>query len=55
MLISCPQELQNAEALIARTNREVFNPKGLNALSPRDVALQFVSRPAANPCFLCAG
>ncbi|RSH93676.1 hypothetical protein EHS25_006323 [Saitozyma podzolica] len=36
------KELQNAEALIAKTNREVFNPKGLNVLSPRDVALQFL-------------
>ena len=30
------------EALIERRNREIFKPAGLNVLSPRYAALQFV-------------
>ena len=32
-----------AERHIAETNKTVFNAAGLNILSPRDLALQFVS------------
>jgi hypothetical protein len=31
------------EGVIRDANKEVFNPAGLNVLSPRLVALQFVS------------
>lgn len=31
------------EGVIEAANKEVFNPAGLNVLSPRLVALQFVS------------
>jgi len=41
------QELKRVESLIERRNRETFNPAGLNVLSPRYAALQFV-------CPLCA-
>lgn len=30
------------EALIGKGNKEIFNPAGLNVLSPRYAALQFV-------------
>ena len=36
------QEMKRAESLIERRNREIFNPAGLNVLSPRYAALQFV-------------
>jgi hypothetical protein len=41
------QELKRVEALIERRNREIFNPAGLNVLSPRYAALQFVCPPFA--------
>ncbi|KAK4683549.1 hypothetical protein P7C73_g6696, partial [Tremellales sp. Uapishka_1] len=37
------KELRKAEAVILERNGTLFNPAGLNVLSPRDVALQFVS------------
>lgn len=36
------QELRNVEDGIQRANERLFNPAGLNVLTPRDVALQFV-------------
>nr|XP_031859061.1 uncharacterized protein CI109_005567 [Kwoniella shandongensis]KAA5526133.1 hypothetical protein CI109_005567 [Kwoniella shandongensis] len=36
------RELRRAEEIIDRANKEVFNQQGLNVLSPRDVALQFL-------------
>lgn len=36
------QELKRVESFIEKGNREVFNPVGLNVLSPRYTALQFV-------------
>jgi hypothetical protein len=36
------QELRNVEDEIQRANERLFNPAGLNVLTPRDVALQFV-------------
>lgn len=37
------KKLKEVEGLIEDANRETFNKVGLNVLSPRDVALQFVS------------
>jgi hypothetical protein len=37
------RNLQAAEKQITEANEGVFNPAGLNVLSPRDVALQYVS------------
>ncbi|KAL1413807.1 hypothetical protein Q8F55_001591 [Vanrija albida] len=37
------KELQRAEAVIREANETTFNPVGLNVLSPREVALQYVS------------
>ncbi|TXT15504.1 hypothetical protein VHUM_00007 [Vanrija humicola] len=37
------KELQRAEAVIRKANETTFNPAGLNVLSPREVALQYVS------------
>lgn len=39
--------LQSLEEKIRLANEEVFNPAGLNVLSPRDVALQYVSQLAS--------
>jgi hypothetical protein len=36
------KELKRVESLIEKGNREIFNPAGLNVLSPRYAALQFV-------------
>lgn len=38
------KKLNEVEGLIEDANRETFNKVGLNVLSPRDVALQFVSQ-----------
>lgn len=38
------KKLKEVEGLIEDANRETFNKVGLNVLSPRDVALQFVSQ-----------
>lgn len=38
------KKLKEVERLIEDANRETFNKVGLNVLSPRDVALQFVSQ-----------
>ncbi|WVF68892.1 hypothetical protein IAT40_003665 [Kwoniella sp. CBS 6097] len=35
-------ELTRAESFIHEINKDLFNPHGLNVLSPRDVALQFL-------------
>lgn len=35
--------MRKIEAFIETANKETFNPVGLNVLSPRDVALLFVS------------
>lgn len=45
------KELRNAEGLIADANERLFSPKGLRVLSPRDVALQFVSDLRYTSCF----
>ncbi|ORX38071.1 Golgin subfamily A member 7/ERF4 family-domain-containing protein, partial [Kockovaella imperatae] len=37
------KELRRAELYISDANRDIFNPVGLNVLSPRHLALQFVS------------
>jgi len=37
------QELREMEKNIDKANVELWNSKGLNVLSPRDVALQYVS------------
>jgi hypothetical protein len=37
------RHLQLAEKEIRLANESLFNPAGLNVLSPRDVALQYVS------------
>ncbi|KAK6908977.1 hypothetical protein I203_102984 [Kwoniella mangroviensis CBS 8507] len=39
------KELQRAERFIQESNKTLFNPQGLNLLSPRYVALQFVRSP----------
>ncbi|WWC93085.1 uncharacterized protein L201_008050 [Kwoniella dendrophila CBS 6074] len=36
------KELQRAEKFIRESNQQLFNPQGLNVLSPRFVALQFL-------------
>lgn len=40
------RELRNIEKIIEQANTELWNAKGLNVLSPRDVALQYVSPPS---------
>jgi hypothetical protein len=37
------REMRNIEKIIEQANAELWNAKGLNVLSPRDVALQYVS------------
>lgn len=37
------REMRNIEKIIEQANTELWNAKGLNVLSPRDVALQYVS------------
>lgn len=37
------KKLREVEKMIGDANKEMFNKAGLNVLSPRDVALQFVS------------
>jgi hypothetical protein len=37
------QSLRTAERDLVQANKELFNPAGLNVLSPRETALQFVS------------
>lgn len=47
------QELRNAERIIKEANENTFNPVGLNVLSPRSVALQYVSKRAACNTGIC--
>lgn len=44
------QELRNIEKIIDKANTELWNSKGLNILSPRGVALQYVSVPSDSRC-----
>ena len=43
IVIRGTQELREMEKNIDKANVELWNSKGLNVLSPRDVALQYVS------------
>jgi len=43
IVIRGTQELREMEKSIDKANVELWNSKGLNVLSPRDVALQYVS------------
>lgn len=48
------KELQRAEEVIRMANETTFNRVGLNILSPREVALQYVSLKADLPFCACA-
>lgn len=46
------QNLRQVEELIREANKTTFNPVGLNVLSPRPVALQYVSVVVITSCLL---
>lgn len=46
------KKLREVEKMIGDANKEMFNKAGLNVLSPRDVALQFVSLLFFFVCFV---
>lgn len=46
------KKLREVEKIIGDANKEMFNKAGLNVLSPRDVALQFVSLLFFFVCFV---
>jgi hypothetical protein len=47
------REMRNIEKIIEQANTELWSSKGLSVLSPRDVALQYVSPPSLGAICIC--